>query len=158
MIKRYIYISSHIGISMTEDDEGSSSEAIAIRSDVIEQHKYGDSKLESVITEIVDEAIASDVRIGNTPENRQALRDYVRMEILLALKFEAAATKPDSITTADERMLRSLFKLKLDGRQEIWGDVKGDPGKERFLEDVREQVQKKVIKAQRKVDPLDKSG
>lgn len=143
---------------MTEDDDGSSSKAIVVRSNVIEKHEYGDSKLEKVITGIIDEAITSDIRIGDTPENRQALRDYVRMEILLALKFQEAATKPESITTADERMVRSLFKLKMDGRHEIWGDVKGEPGKERFLEDVREQVQQKVIKAQRKVDPLDKSG
>jgi hypothetical protein len=154
---KYLYPAFYIGLSMTDDDEGSS-EAIVVRSDYIEKHEYGDEKLEKAITEIVNHAIESDIRLEDTPENRQALRDYVRMEILLALKFQEAANKPASITTADERMIRSLFKLKLDGRDELYGDVKGEPGKERFMSDVREQVKKKVIQAKKKVDPLDKSS
>lgn len=156
MIKRYIYISNYIGISMTDDDDGSSSQAIVVRSDYLEKHKFCDVEIEKTITEIVEDAIRSDIRLEDTPENRQALRDYVRMEILLALKFKEAVNKPEKITTADERMIRSLFKLKLDGRDELYSDVKGEPGKERFMSEVREQVQKKVIKAKRKVDPLGK--
>ena len=126
-----------------------------ITSDVLESHNHGDEELEKEISKIVDEAIQADVRISNTPETREALRDYVRMEIILSMKFQDAVNNPGSITTADERMIRSAVKMKMDIRDELFKDVKGKPGKEIEVGLVREQVQKRVIKAQRPVDILD---
>ena len=140
---------------MTEEDEGSSSKAIVVRSDVI-KHKHGDVELDKEISDIVQGIIQSDIRIADTSENREALRDYVRMEIILALKFKEAVNKPELLTAADERMIRSAVKMKMDLRDEVYDDVKGDPSKEKFIGDVREQVKKKIIKAQTKVDILDK--
>ena len=138
-----------------------SSEAIIVTSDVIERNlnnrDYGDTKLEKIISEIVTEMIQTDVRLSETPETREALRDYVRMEIILSMKFKDAVLHPDKITTADERMIRSAVKMKMDIRREIYEDVKGKPGKEREMGVIREHLEDrmKVIKAGTDVDILD---
>ena len=126
-----------------------------ITSDTLEKHKHGDKELEKEITLIVNEAIQADIRISDTPETREALRDYIRMEIILAMKFQDAVKHPGSITTADERMIRSAVKMKMDIRNELFKDVKGKPGKEIEVGLVREQVQKRIVKAQRTVDILE---
>jgi len=122
--------------------------------DCIEKHRFNKTELEREITAIVNEVIKTDIRLNDTPEVREAIRDYVRIEFIFARKIEQAVNKPDSITTADERMIRSAAKLKQDGRDEIWGQVKSKPGQEREMELVRESVSKKVIKAGKEVDPI----
>jgi len=129
---------------------------IVINPDTIEKHKYNQTELEHEITDMVNQVIKQDLRLNDTPEVREALRDYVRIEIILALKIEQAVKHPDSITTADERMIRSAAKLKMDGRDEIWGQVKSKPGQEREIGLVRERIGKTIIKAGKEVDPLDK--
>ena len=126
-----------------------------INPDTIEKHKYNQTELEHEITDMVNQVIKQDLRLNDTPEVREALRDYVRIEIILALKIEQAVKHPDSITTADERMIRSAAKLKMDGRDEIWGQVKSKPGQEREIGLVRERIGKTIIKAGKEVDPLD---
>jgi hypothetical protein len=130
------------------------SEVVVVKSDIIESHGHGDVGLEKVVSGIVTDVIQADMRLSDTPETREALRDYVRMEIILAMKFKNAIKKPGSISSADERMIRSAVKMKMDIRQEVYKDVKGDPGKEREVGEVRELVAKKVIKAGKGVDPL----
>lgn len=132
--------------------EVSPTKAIVVKSDVLEKHKYGDRELEKVVTNLVNEIIQIDVRISDTPETREALRDYIRMEFILAKKFQAAIKNPDSIDGADERMIRSAVKMKMDIRDEIWKDVKGKPGKEREMGLVREKVSERVVKAAKEVD------
>ena len=126
-----------------------------VSSTVLETHDYGDRKLEDIISDIVSETILADVRISNMPETREALRDYVRMEIVLAMKFAEAIAHPNDITAADERMIRSAVKMKMDIRIEIYKDVKGKPGKEIEVGQVREQIQKRIVKSQRNVDILE---
>lgn len=129
-------------------------ELTVIASDIIEKHNYGDRDLENVVSDIVSKTIQADIRLSNTPETREALRDYIRMEILLSLKFKDAVLHPDSIDGADERMIRSAVKMKMDIRQEVYKDIKGDPGKEREIGEVRELVARKVIEAGNEVDVL----
>ena len=126
-----------------------------VSSTVLETHEHGDRDLEAIISGIVSEAIMADVRISNMPETREALRDYVRMEIVLAMKFAEAIAHPNDITAADERMIRSAVKMKMDIRIEIYKDVKGKPGKEIEVGQVREQIQKRIVKSQRNVDILE---
>lgn len=130
------------------------SEAIVVKSDIIESHSYGDREIETRISNIVSDVILADMRLSDTPETREALRDYVRMEIILSEKFKDAVNNPSDITSADERMIRSTVKMKMDIRQEVYKDVKGDPGKEREVGVIRELVAKKVINAGNEVDPL----
>ena len=128
--------------------------AIIIKPDYIEKHKYNQSDLEAEITKVVDDVVHSDIRLENTPEVREAIRDYVRIEMLFAIKIDRAIAKPESIDSADERMIRSLAKIKMDLRGELWQNVRGQPGKDRSMNITREVISKKIIKAQQEVDPL----
>lgn len=143
---------------MTDDDDDTPSEAIVVSPEKMFTHKFGGTEVEQTIKKIVTEAIRMDIRLDDTPETREALKDYVRMEIILALKFAQVVESPGSTTSGDERMIRSTAKLKMDIRKELYFDVKGEPGKEKFVSNVRELIEKKVIKAQRELDPLDKPG
>ena len=138
-----------------EDVEIEDTKLTVVSSTVLETHDYGDRKLEDIISDIVSETILADVRISNTPETREALRDYVRMEIVLAMKFAEAIAHPNDITAADERMIRSAVKMKMDIRIEIYKDVKGKPGKEIEVGQVRELIKSRIVKSQRKVDILE---
>jgi len=128
--------------------------ALAIRQDHIEKHKFNQSELEQMITEIVDEVIHDDIRLETTPEVREALRDYIRIEILFSRKIDSAINNPDSIESSDERMIRSCAKIKMDLRNEIWQNVRAEPGKDRSINVTRELIQSKVIKAKKEVDAL----
>ena len=146
-------MSLHIAFPMSDSDE-QISEAIVVRSDIIEGHGHGDVAIEKKVSDIVSDVIQADMRLSDTPETREALRDYVRMEIILAMKFQGAINNPNDITSSDERMIRSAVKMKMDIRQEVYKDVKGDPGKEREVGEIRELVSRKVIKAGKEVDIL----
>jgi len=137
-----------------EKIDAESGKLTVVSSNILEKHGYGDKNIEKAISEIVDDIIQADVRISNTPETRQALRNNVRMEIILSLKCEKAIKRPDSITTADERMIRSAVKMSMDLMSYVYDDVKGKPGKEIEIGLVREQVKKRVIKATKDVDIL----
>jgi hypothetical protein len=143
---------------MTKKDEvpvfEEESTALAIKPDHIEKHDRNKTELEQEITKIVDEVIHSDLRLENTPEVREALRDYVRVEIIFSMKIAQAVKNIESITTADERMIRAAAKIKMDLRNELWQNVRGEPGKDRTMNITRELINRKVIKAKKEVDPL----
>jgi hypothetical protein len=143
---------------MTKKDEvpvfEEESTALAIKPDYIEKHDRNQTKLEQEITKIVDEVIHSDIRLENTPEVREALRDYVRVEIIFSMKIAQAVKNIESITTADERMIRAAAKIKMDLRNELWQNVRGEPGKDRTMNITRELINRKVIKAKKDVDPI----
>jgi hypothetical protein len=143
---------------MTKKDEvpvfEEESTALAIKPDHIEKHDRNKTELEQEITKIVDEVIHSDLRLENTPEVREALRDYVRVEIIFSMKIAQAVKNIESITTADERMIRAAAKIKMDLRNELWQNVRGEPGKDRTMNITRELINRKVIKAKKEVDPI----
>lgn len=141
---------------MADDDSNGNTTALAIKPDYIEKHERNRTELEAEITEIVNEVLESDIRLENTPEVREALRDYVRVEFLFSIKIGNAIKNNGEVTTADERMIRSLAKIKENLRDEVWQQVKASPGKDRSINITREQITKKIIKAQRAVDVLDK--
>ena len=143
---------------MTEEEPPAFSKdettAIIVKPDYIEKHRFNDAEIEKTIIEIVDDVIHGDIRLENTPEVREALRDYVRIEILFAVKVDAAIKDPSNIESSDERMIRSCAKIKMDLRNELWQNVRAQPGKDRVINVTRELIQSKVIKAAKEVDPL----
>jgi hypothetical protein len=70
------------------------------------------------------------------------------------MKIAQAVKNIESITTADERMIRAAAKIKMDLRNELWQNVRGEPGKDRTMNITRELINRKVIKAKKDVDPI----
>lgn len=123
--------------------------------DILDNPLLENKEIQDKIHNAARRIILLDKRLGHDPETLDAIKDWIRAEVMLDKMFRECMD-PTKVNASKERMFRTCLNEKNKLRDEIWEKALDQKGRDLVVSEAKMVLEEdQIIEAQVKVDPLD---